>query len=453
MPAAISPTIPTSPSPATGSQAKLFRANGLTEPHVGRRVLHAHSASSTGSPSMSGHVPSNPLLLKSPRLASLNPALQASEKHRPPSPPKVATSVASLRGAQPSGHLPSASTLGSSHGQVAPSAREPIPAALSRGCVFKNLPRRASHGRSASVGSIDSSPRSQINSGVDITSSSSEVPRPNLATNAVDGMLDKLPGKDEVESSSEPGSALAKAVAPVPQISLKNTPSYSASQQIDLAANARRERKVLDLEISNSSLLAINRTLEREMRKQCAELRRYRRLSRSGRLSLTPVSNCPPLSSLLGTTNCEDGSDLSDMTEEDEESLSDDSFEDGALSPDATVESDARHRAKDERRLQLDLSKHQQLLIDSQKMNQSLRKCLGWTEELIKEGRKALEYRVRVSDIRLGGRVLAPDDLEDSQQNAESREPQGSHSGEVASTLATPIEHERDDRDSGVDIE
>ena len=59
----------------------------------------------------------------------------------------------------------------------------------------------------------------------------------------------------------------------------------------------------------------------------------------------------------------------------------------------------------------LDLSKHQQLLVDSQMMNQSIRRCLGWTEELIKEGKKALEYQVRVSDVELGGRVLVHEEV------------------------------------------
>jgi hypothetical protein len=96
----------------------------------------------------------------------------------------------------------------------------------------------------------------------------------------------------------------------------------------------------------------------------------------------------------------------SDFSDDDEDS------EEGSLSPRAMAESDARHRKRDEQRLQLDLTKHQQLLIDSQKMNQSLKRCLGWTEELINEGRKALEYHVRVSDVELGGRVLAPDEVE-----------------------------------------
>ena len=86
----------------------------------------------------------------------------------------------------------------------------------------------------------------------------------------------------------------------------------------------------------------------------------------------------------------------------------------GVLSPaDSQVEPDASHRTRDEKRFLLDLAKHQELLADSQRMNQSLKRCLGWTEELIKEGQRALEYRVHVGDVQLGGRVLAPEDMHD----------------------------------------
>lgn len=120
-----------------------------------------------------------------------------------------------------------------------------------------------------------------------------------------------------------------------------------------------------------------------------------------------------------------EGAQLSDMSEEesDEESELDssgsESLDDGSLSPGAMAESDLRHRKKDEQRLQLDLSKHRQLLVDSQKMNQSLKRCLGWTEELINEGRKALDYHVRVSDVELGGRVLSPDEVEGADEGVE----------------------------------
>lgn len=97
--------------------------------------------------------------------------------------------------------------------------------------------------------------------------------------------------------------------------------------------------------------------------------------------------------------------DLSELS--DGESMQDES----SFGPDSLAEDDSRHRNKDEKRFLIDLAKHQELLADSQKMNQSLKRCLGWTEELISEATKALEYNVHVSDIQLGGRVLSPDEL------------------------------------------
>ncbi|KAL4919056.1 hypothetical protein BDW62DRAFT_179829 [Aspergillus aurantiobrunneus] len=185
--------------------------------------------------------------------------------------------------------------------------------------------------------------------------------------------------------------------------------------------NARVERKILDLEISNSSLLAINRTLEREMRKQNTELRRFRRLSRSGRLSVAPSRSVSGTLSVpseideggseLSSNQSLDG--LSDLSDGEESPL-----DGSSLEPDSMAEDDTRHKTKDEKRFLIDLAKHQELLADSQKMNQSLKRCLGWTEELIKEGQKALEYNVHVSDIQLGGRVLDPDELN---EDAEAR--------------------------------
>ncbi|KAJ5224946.1 hypothetical protein N7468_006171 [Penicillium chermesinum] len=177
--------------------------------------------------------------------------------------------------------------------------------------------------------------------------------------------------------------------------------------------NARTERKILDLEISNSSLLAINRTLEREMRKQTAELRRFKRLSRSGRLSMAPSARSFSGAALSTTSEMDEGtSELSSMQDDFSDFSDEDSAgEDGVRSPDSQAEHDAKHRALDEKRFMLDLSRHQELLVDSQKMNQSLKRCLGWTEELIREGQRALEYNVHVQDVELGGRVLSPEEV------------------------------------------
>lgn len=102
----------------------------------------------------------------------------------------------------------------------------------------------------------------------------------------------------------------------------------------------------------------------------------------------------------------------------DDPSDSEESVDESALTPDSLLEHDARHQARDEKRFYLDLAKHQELLVGSQKMDQSIRRCVGWTEELINEGRKALEYSVHVSDVELGGRVLAPEELPDIGESA-----------------------------------
>ena len=184
----------------------------------------------------------------------------------------------------------------------------------------------------------------------------------------------------------------------------------------------------MDLEISNASLLAINKTLERELRKQSAELRRYKRLARSGRLPTAPSAadrSGPglPAASADGTSDWEvdgapgdgdgdgDGDDdtetekLSEDEDEDEDEDDGDDEDD-----DESSANDEKHRAADEKRLTVDLAKHQALLDASTKMNKSLRCSLLVTDQLIREGRKALEYRVRPSDVRLGGRVLCDEE-------------------------------------------
>ena len=234
----------------------------------------------------------------------------------------------------------------------------------------------------------------------------------------------------------------------------------------ELAANARRERKVLDLEISNSSLLAINRSLEKEMRKQKAELKRLRRMSRAGRFSIDA------LGSTLDTSTAKRASDLSDMSEVEEEQeeeeeevpseeeveSSESSFDESVPENSVQAERDEAYRLKDEKRLQLDLAKHRDLLMDSQKMNESLKRCLGWTDQLIKDAQKALDYKVNVSDVRLGGRVLVTEDDEE-EDGSDHEEARGllspwSPLQRAADTLDPPVPDfaRAENRDSGVDV-
>lgn len=191
-------------------------------------------------------------------------------------------------------------------------------------------------------------------------------------------------------------------------------------QMNELAANARRERKVLDLEISNSSLLAINRTLEREMRKQNAELRRFRRLSRSGRLSVAPAS-CSASGKISMTSETVDdpNDDLSPLDCDENEHNAKDFFSDHsspASSPPFSPTARASHaRFQDPKRIELDLAAHRALLLDGQKLNQSIKRCLLNSESLLASGKQALEYQACAPEPEsLGARVLTPEEIEGS---------------------------------------
>jgi hypothetical protein len=234
----------------------------------------------------------------------------------------------------------------------------------------------------------------------------------------------------------------------VPQSPTK--PTWPPQNIPESVMNARVERKIQDLEISNSSLMAINRSLEKEVRRQKKELRHFRRLSRAGRLSGISV----------GTDLTEDYDEDADpgtlplpaLSEEDEEELSsEDDADDDDVSTDSSsgAESDSKKLAKDSKRLQIDLSKHRDLLIDSQKMNQSLKRCMAWTEDLIREGKRALEYKVNVSDVKLGGRVLDPIHPEEEDDEEEHYEADHSLLSTWSATPTSILETQPGIRDIG----
>ncbi|KAI0396468.1 hypothetical protein F5Y17DRAFT_419206 [Xylariaceae sp. FL0594] len=245
----------------------------------------------------------------------------------------------------------------------------------------------------------------------------------------------------------------------------------SSDPMAELVANARRERKVQDLQIRNASLEAINRTLERQLRKQTAELRRFRRLSRSGHPSMASTAVSSRVTSGAFSEIDLESLALSDLSEEasDMGDLGDEAFSDtesarSDLSPSTLAVQDAKHRQRDEERLTLDLAKHQQILTDSQKINQSIKRCLDWTEELIKEGKKALDYRVSASDVKLGGRVLDPLDEEDENSRILSSkeatrewdekllEPIGPADAPPPESSIDCWDTEAQDRDSGIEL-
>ncbi|KAL8809919.1 MAG: hypothetical protein Q9223_007557 [Gallowayella weberi] len=227
----------------------------------------------------------------------------------------------------------------------------------------------------------------------------------------------------EYPSAEPPSNELTADISsdPVPSQTLnKPAPGQSKLDHLnELAANARRERKVLDLEISNSSLLAINRTLETEMRKQKAELRHLRRLRSSGGFPSSTRSGSSRFS-MLSTND-----DMSPASSADEDGIDDDRFSNASdgtsddtsfpdslsLSPTVRNSSLPVAKGRQTRSFKVDMASQRVLLLDSQRLNQALKRCLGRTDELIADGKKALEYKVDMGDaINWVPRVLTADE-------------------------------------------
>ncbi|KAK1762966.1 hypothetical protein QBC33DRAFT_460346 [Phialemonium atrogriseum] len=463
-PTNLTPVLGASPAPDSHRTSKFFYANGTPDlPPVARPAFSSNAGSTVSTSSK----------LPAPRLgaaaSSAGYGLQ-----RPPSPVKLPSFL------PPKNDTISLSTARSAMGAAPPLA--PATATLHRASTEPPASSSSGHSRSKSLTVADpptiariisthsSHPPSEASSPSVLSSPGINI---TTATPAAAGFSSLLQAADDLADDEDDDDTKSEVL---------HSPTKASSSQEqalnDLVASARRERKVQDLEITNASLEAINRTLERQLRKQTAELRRYRRLSRSGRLSLSSVpggrDRIASDSTAGGGALARAGLDLDDLTEEsseedagfDEEGDGFDSDSEtesgsGEHSPGSVALRDARHRKRDEERLQLDLSKHQQLLVDSQKINQSLKRCLGWTEELIKEGRRALEYKVRVSEVQLGGRVLAPEDVEERESAVVYGDGDGEETlhGIVPELDDSPVAADDEkwpkdtqDRDSGIEL-
>ncbi|KAI5803808.1 hypothetical protein EDC01DRAFT_471644 [Geopyxis carbonaria] len=340
----------------------------------------------------------------------LPPRKSGSEGSAMASPP-LTSSPEFANPASPNGTDFTSSPLGSPNPIVSPHQyfQRHVVSTHSRRTSLEYKPQIGRPGRAVSISSPNAS---------EILLGSGERPIPHHDVSDNHASEEKEPGDEE---HSTP-------ILPVPSIG-----KTKLQEMEELATNARRERKVMDLEISNTSLMAINKTLEREMRRQAAELRRYKRLSRSGRLSARPSSFEPSLESMdasdamdsaseadttsvVGTETDYSGSEV-DKNEEIEEEEEDEDTEvesmdeeDDSEADDSEGANDEKHRVADEHRLELDLSKHKALLEASVKMNASLKRCQYVTDQLIREGKKALEYRIKPSEVKLGGRVVFEDE-------------------------------------------
>ena len=461
-------------APEIKKPAAFFYADGQQEAGAPSPVLSAVSDQKSTGPWIRSNLisspPGSPPIL-SPSLSSLSntspffaPAATGGAQ-RPYPPSKENIHLSYRKGAsQIFGTRPAASprSTGSST-----DIRLPVEQVERRGSVDPSASNVRYHQKSPSLSSIDSG--------------NSPLARRRSATTA------KLePGSSPLasETVSIPIPRLSQSTNELPSIDTSLEASgvrspdgpLSPSKGVpDFAAEARRERKVLDLEISNSSLLAINASLEREVRRQKTELKRFRRLSRAGRFSFAPGDwSSSRVSDGLSVVGEEDEDDTGsmfgppsglselydDMSDDDDESLASSAE---PLSPSGQSSRERDQLAKDEKRLRLDLDKHKELLVQSQAMNHSIKRCTYATEDMIREGRKALEYHVRVSDVKLGGRVLSSHE-DDDEYGEEIEVIDNHHDGDmdhakgfldVWAGVGRPSfdGSEGGDRDSGIEID
>lgn len=187
-------------------------------------------------------------------------------------------------------------------------------------------------------------------------------------------------------------------------------------RQQDQAVSARRERKVLDLEISNSSLLAINKSLERELRSQKSELRYLRRVSRATHnLRLSDATTMSEVSELSDDASLLVG-EQDNALQRASNSLDAAGRTSIELDPPSWLRLNTQKL--ESRRMNLDLTKHKDLLIENQRVNQSMHKCLCVVDQLVEDGNKALQYRPRTTDLTVRQNMVDTDEEDEIDEDS-----------------------------------
>ncbi|OLL25040.1 hypothetical protein NEOLI_000146 [Neolecta irregularis DAH-3] len=176
----------------------------------------------------------------------------------------------------------------------------------------------------------------------------------------------------------------------IPQDALHGIQSESTSTQILLTPGTLEGNVARTNQISNTSLLAINRQLEKRSQKQAAEIRLLRE-------KLTQPSG-----------------DVLDLELPDLKlSTSDENTEEEPETPCLEKGDVAKPRII----LQRSKSHHEALLDAAASIDLILNRSINLSEHLLREARKAVERVSRISDVHLGGRVLGDIEWEDSEEN------------------------------------
>ncbi|KAK9369764.1 hypothetical protein V1509DRAFT_619039 [Lipomyces kononenkoae] len=202
-------------------------------------------------------------------------------------------------------------------------------------------------------------------------------------------------------SSSSHGSALSTGddLTDEPDI-----PSATVPVETD---TARTNRKIMDLEISNASLLSINRTLEREMRGQSRDLRALKRWIQRHNVGGVDIDV-----DMHSGSETEDSS-IDNESGDESRSSGDEDDEDVTLGPfsrslSAMGGKDTLSKSVLERD---ELVKYEKDLLEAyQAVNGSITNCIFMSDVLLKEAQASLAFKVSDEHIRVGGRVLSYED-------------------------------------------
>jgi hypothetical protein len=188
--------------------------------------------------------------------------------------------------------------------------------------------------------------------------------------------------------SDQPISRPPNICAPSLVVSLKSVPSAPLINVNDdvTSTKARAERKIKDLEISNTSLLAINRYLEKKIKRQAKDIEQFANLLESANATPIPIST-------------PDSSD-----DEDDEVM------ESSLNPEEGI-NDVNDRTFFVEQAQQRTKTHIEYLKSADEFDKRLRKCLFMTNSLLQDAKKSLEYQVDHSPI---GTVKGHDDANES---------------------------------------
>ncbi|KAA8910947.1 hypothetical protein TRICI_003958 [Trichomonascus ciferrii] len=214
----------------------------------------------------------------------------------------------------------------------------------------------------------------------EVSSSSQGSPRPELKVPAL---------RKRAEPQSLPPTVTVRPAAP-PRAATTSPDSVKTGELDRLKSRAARsERKVMDLEISNTSLLAVNKFLEKKLHKQSVLLHEYEASSWSA------GSNSSHITPFLDS---EEEEDTEDESKENKIPL------DSLLDENELIDQDGIHAIQDR------TNKHIEFVESYERMNRSLRKCLYLSQSLLEDATKSLEYSINPDEVKLGGRVVLNDD-------------------------------------------